>query len=114
MNLKTFSLASLPLIVAPLISLTATPAKAVSLNSQPQLSSKLLLASNSHNPVLISDRYDGDRNDYRWHRDRDDNRRRGDRDDQWRHDRDDYRWHRDSDNYRRYRDRDSAGVIIRF
>ncbi len=61
-------------MVTPFISLTAIPAKAASLNSQPQLSSELVSASNSQNPLLISDRYDGDRNDYRWHHDRDDDR----------------------------------------
>jgi len=131
MSLKSLFLVSLPLILTPFISVTATSAKAVSLNSKPQLSSELLSASHSHNPLLISDRFDRDQDD-QWHRDRDDNQWRGDRDDsrwhnnrnydQWRRDRDEYgghrdrdddQWRRDRDEYRGHRDRDSAGIILR-
>lgn len=120
MSRKALFFASLPLMVAPFISLIATPAKAISLNSQLQPSS----ISNSHKPLLISDRYDEHRNDDDgWHRDRNDDRWRRERydrgrqnrDEQWRHhDRDDDRWRRDRADYWRYRHREGSGLILRF
>lgn len=114
MNRKTLFLASLPIMVTPLFSLTATPAKAVSLNRQAQMSSELVSASNSHNSLLIADRYDGERNDNWRHYDRYNEQWHRDHDNDWHHDRNDYRWHRDHDNDWRYRDRNRAGIIFRF
>jgi|GEM_PF-4775876 len=114
MNRKAFFLASLPLMVTPLFSLTATPAKAVSLNRQSQMSSKLVSASNSHSSLLIADRYDGDQNDNWRNHNRYDNQWRRDRDNQWHHDRNDYRWHHDHDSDSRYRDRNRVGIIFGF
>ncbi|MBV8886187.1 MAG: hypothetical protein JO235_19640 [Chroococcidiopsidaceae cyanobacterium CP_BM_RX_35] len=113
MSHKAFFLASLPLMVAPLISLAATPAKAVSTNSKLQMSSEVMSASNN-NSLLIADRYDNAQNDNRRQHNRSDNQWRRDQDNQGHHDRNDYRWHHDRNNDWQYRDRNRAGVIFRF
>lgn len=129
MSLKSLLLVGLPLTVTPLLSIV-TPAQAAQ-NSKPHLSS--VLSSSHDSQILIADRYDGDRDDYRRYggrddyrnrRDRDDYRRRGDRDDyrgynyrndyQRRGDRDDYRRYDYRNDYRRYDNRPRAGVFLQF
>ncbi len=111
MSLKSILLVSLPLMVTHALS-TVTPAQAAQ-NSKPQLSSAL---SSSHDSqILISDRYDGDRDDYRRYGDRDDYRRYNYRNDyQRRGDRDDYRQYDNRNDYRRYDNRPRAGVFLQF
>lgn len=120
MSLKSLLLVSLPLMVTHALS-TVTPAQAAQ-NSKPQLSS--VLSSSHDSQILIADRYDGDRDDYRRYGDRDDYRNRRDRDDyrgynyrndyQRRGDRDDYRRYDYRDDYRRYDNRPRAGVFLQF